>query len=151
MTFNNYAGSMNRTPTFLVGRPFLLEHKKFFLYRVFSVRRIKNKKSEQQKVFYLVFCCSDLISTIFLFLIIVKFGGKKIKMKKKRQFTVIIEEGEDGYLIGTALELKGCHTQGKTMEELLKNVKEAIELYLEVEGKGEPYIKEIIGIQKVAV
>ncbi len=34
-------------------------------------------------------------------------------MKKKRQFTVIIEEGEDGYLIGTALELKGCHTQGK--------------------------------------
>jgi predicted RNase H-like HicB family nuclease len=72
-------------------------------------------------------------------------------MKKKRQFTVIIEEGEDGYLIGTALELKGCHTQGKTMEELLKNVKEAIELYLEVEGKGEPYIKEIIGIQKVAV
>jgi predicted RNase H-like HicB family nuclease len=55
-------------------------------------------------------------------------------MKKKRQFTVIIEEGEDGYLIGTALELKGCHTQGKTVEELLKNIREAIELYLEVEG-----------------
>jgi len=72
-------------------------------------------------------------------------------MKKKRQFTVIIEEGEDGYLIGTALELKGCHTQGKTMEELLKNIREAIELYLEVEGEEEPYIKEIIGIQKVAV
>ena len=34
-------------------------------------------------------------------------------MKKKRQFTVIIEEGEDGYLIGTALELKGCHTKGE--------------------------------------
>ena len=34
-------------------------------------------------------------------------------MKKKRQFTVIIKEGEDGYLIGTALELKGCHTEGK--------------------------------------
>ena len=29
-------------------------------------------------------------------------GGIKIEMKKKRQFTVIIEEGEDGYLIGTA-------------------------------------------------
>ena len=75
-------------------------------------------------------------------------------MKKKRQFTVIIEEGEDGYLIGTALELKGCHTQGKTVEELLKNIREAIELYLEVEGvegEEEPYIKEIVGIQKVAV
>jgi len=74
-----------------------------------------------------------------------------IKMKKKRQFTVIIEEGEDGYLIGTALELKGCHTQGKTIEELLKNIREAIELYLGVEGEEEPYIKEIVGIQKVAV
>jgi len=75
-------------------------------------------------------------------------------MKKKRQYTVIIEEGEDGYLIGTALELKGCHTQGKTVEELLKNIREAIELYLEVEGvegEEEPYIKEIVGIQKVAV
>jgi len=72
-------------------------------------------------------------------------------MKKKRKFTVIIEEGEDGYLIGTALELKGCHTQGKTIEKLLKNIREAIELYLEVEGEEEPYIKEIVGIQKVAV
>jgi len=97
----------------------------------------------------------DLILTIFLFLIIIKLaraiGGKKIKMKKKRQFTVIIEEGEDRYLIGTALELKGCHTQGKTIEELLKNIREVIELYLEVEGEEEPYIKEIVGIQKVAV
>ena len=98
-----------------------------------------------------IFCRSDLILTIFLFLIIIKSGGKKIKVKKKRQFTVIIEEGEDGYLIGTALELKGCHTQGKTVEEVLKNIREAIELYLEVEGEEEPYIKEIVGIQKVAV
>ena len=72
-------------------------------------------------------------------------------MKKKRQFTVIMEEGEDGYLIGTALELIGCHTQGKTVEEVLKNIREAIGLYLEVEGEEEPYIKEIVGIQKVAV
>lgn len=98
-----------------------------------------------------------LVLTISMFLIINKLGrgnkgGKKVKMKKKRQFTVIIEEGEDGYLIGTALELKGCHTQGKTIKELLKNTREAIELYLEVEGGGEePYIKEIVGIQKVAV
>ena len=59
-----------------------------------------------------------LVLTISILLIIIKLsrgnrGGKKLKMKKKRQFTVIIEEGEDGYLIGTALELKGCHTEGK--------------------------------------
>jgi len=72
-------------------------------------------------------------------------------MKKKRQFTVIIEKGEDGYLVGTALELKGCHSQGKTMEELLANMREAIELCLEVQGEIEPYIEEIVGIQKVAV
>ena len=72
-------------------------------------------------------------------------------MKKKKQYTVIIEKGEDGNSIGTALELKGCHTQGETMEELLSNIKEAIELCLEVQGENKPYIKEIIGIQKVAV
>jgi len=72
-------------------------------------------------------------------------------MRKKRQFTVIIENGEDGNLIGTVLELKGCHTQGKSLEELLKNIREAIELYLEVQGDYDPYIKEIVGIQKVAV
>ena len=88
-----------------------------------------------------------LVLTISMLLIINKLGrgnkgGKKVKMKKKRQFTVIIKEGEDGYLIGTALELKGCHTQGKTIEKLLKNTREAIELYLEVEGgEEEPYIK----------
>ena len=42
--------------------------------------------------------------------------------------------------------------KGKTIEELLKNMREAIELYLEVEGgEEEPYIKEIVGMQKVAV
>ena len=61
-----------------------------------------------------------LVLTISMLLIINKLGrgnkgGKKVKMKKKRQFTVIIEEGEDGYLIGTALELKGCHTKGEKL------------------------------------
>ena len=72
-------------------------------------------------------------------------------MKKERQFTVLIEKGADSNFIGTALELKGCHSQGKTIEELLINMKEAIELCLEVYGEAEPYIKETIGIQKVEV
>ena len=68
-------------------------------------------------------------------------------MKKRRQFTVIIEKGEDGYFVGTALELKGCHSQGKTIEELLENIREAIELYLEVQGEGGPYISTLCGVE----
>lgn len=53
-------------------------------------------------------------------------------MKKRlKNFTVIIEK-EDDYYAGSVPALKGCHTQGKTIDELLKNIKEAIELCLEV-------------------
>jgi predicted RNase H-like HicB family nuclease len=65
---------------------------------------------------------------------------------------MLIEKGEDGYYIGSVLELKGCHSQGETIDELLSNIKEAIELYLVVKGeKVEDYTTEIIGIQKVSV
>lgn len=51
-----------------------------------------------------------------------------------QKFTVIVEQGEDGYLISEVLELPGCHTQAKTYDELMKRTKEAIVLYLEVQG-----------------
>lgn len=66
-----------------------------------------------------------------------------------REFTVIIEEDEAGYLIATVPELKGCHTQAKSLDELMKRIKEAILLCLEVEGE-EPSLK-LVGIQKVAL
>ena len=47
------------------------------------------------------------------------------------KYTVILENGEDGYIIAHVPALKGCHTQGKTKEEALKNAREAIELYIE--------------------
>ncbi len=64
-------------------------------------------------------------------------------------FTVVIEKDEDGYLVGSVPALKGCHTQGKTMDELLANIKEAIELCLEVE-KDIP-TEEFVGVQQVKV
>jgi len=71
-------------------------------------------------------------------------------MKKRiKNFTVIIEQDEDGCYIGSVPVLKGCHTQGKTIDELLKNVKEAIELCLEVEKDSPEY--NFIGIQQVKV
>lgn len=43
---------------------------------------------------------------------------------------VVIEKGLDGYFVAHCPSLKSCWSQGKTEEEALKNIKEAIELYL---------------------
>lgn len=48
------------------------------------------------------------------------------------KFKVIVEKGEDGYYVVTVPSLPGCISQGKTEEEALENIKEAIELYLEI-------------------
>ena len=49
----------------------------------------------------------------------------------KKKYKIFVEKGMDGYLVGEAPELPGCYSQGKTMKELMGNMKEAIELYLE--------------------
>ncbi len=43
---------------------------------------------------------------------------------------IIIEKDQEGYY-AFCPELKGCHTQGDTIEEVLENIKEAAELYVE--------------------
>ena len=67
----------------------------------------------------------------------------------KRVFTVIIEKDEDGVYIAEVPDLKGCYTQGETVEEVMKNIREVIEMCLE-EQKDVPK-HEFIGIQKVEV
>lgn len=44
---------------------------------------------------------------------------------------VILERGEDGYFVAHCPSLKGCWSQGRTREEALRNIREAVELYLE--------------------
>jgi len=66
-------------------------------------------------------------------------------------FNIIIEKGEDGYLIAEVVELSGCRTQAKTMDELLVRIKEAITLYLECESSGIEVQSEFIGVQKIEV
>jgi predicted RNase H-like HicB family nuclease len=48
-------------------------------------------------------------------------------------FKVIIEPGEDGYFVAHCPSLKSCWSQGKTKEEAILNIREAIKLYLEPE------------------
>lgn len=69
---------------------------------------------------------------------------------KKYNFTILIEKDEDGMYIASTLSLKGCHTQAKSVEELLPRIKEAIELCFEVE-KEEVLQNEFIGVQQVEV
>ncbi len=52
----------------------------------------------------------------------------------KREFNIFIEQDEDGFLVASVPELKGCHTQAKSFDVLIKRIREAIELCLEVEG-----------------
>jgi len=54
------------------------------------------------------------------------------------RFNVVVEQGEDGYLISEVVELPGCHTQAKTYDELMERTKEAISLYLKVTCKFNP-------------
>lgn len=77
---------------------------------------------------------------------------KKLSSKNQaaRTFTIIIERGEDHFFVGTVPELRGCHSQGRTLDELIANVKEAIQLCLEVEGEPREKL-ELVGIQRVEV
>ncbi len=54
---------------------------------------------------------------------------------KGREFTIPIERDEDGYYVGEVIELPGCFTQARSVEELMKRIKEAIALYLKEVGE----------------
>jgi predicted RNase H-like HicB family nuclease len=49
---------------------------------------------------------------------------------QKDPFTVLVEQDEEGYYVATEPELRGCHTQAKSLDALKKRIVEAIELCL---------------------
>ena len=68
-----------------------------------------------------------------------------------RDFTVVIERDEAGYLVATVPALRGCHTQARSMDMLLDRIKEAIQLCPEAEDEGTGPELELVGIQRVTV
>ncbi len=67
-----------------------------------------------------------------------------------KEFNVVIERDNDGYFVASVPSLRGCHTQAKSLDELMERIQEAIELCLEFEEvSSEPM--EFVGIQKVLV
>jgi predicted RNase H-like HicB family nuclease len=67
-----------------------------------------------------------------------------------KEFNVIIERDLDGYFVASVPNLPGCHTQAKSLDELIERIKEAIILCLEVQSQSTDNL-EFIGLQRVAV
>lgn len=69
----------------------------------------------------------------------------------KREFTVIVEKDEDGYFVGSVLQLRGCHIQVRSLDELMERIREAILVCLETEANVGENELQFVGIQKIAV
>jgi predicted RNase H-like HicB family nuclease len=79
-------------------------------------------------------------------------GGLQEAVMQRHHYTVILEREEDGGYHAFCPALRGCHTQGDTLEEALANVREAIEAYLEsLQKHGEAVPVEDILIKPVEV
>ena len=74
-----------------------------------------------------------------------------MRMKMKDVYTIIIERDEDGYYVGSIPSLPGCHTQAKSVDQLMERMEEAIALWLEVEKVSDHSPLELVGIQRLAV
>ena len=67
-----------------------------------------------------------------------------------RQFDIVIERDAEGFYVASVPQLRGCHTQGRSLDAVMERIRESIELCLEVEGEtGEAL--EFVGIQRVTV
>lgn len=67
-----------------------------------------------------------------------------------RQFDVVVERDAEGYFVGSVPALPGCHTQAKSLDELMARIREAIELCLEVQGQPIEDL-DFVGVQRVTV
>jgi len=73
-----------------------------------------------------------------------------MRKPRRREFSVVVNRDGAGFYVASVPELRGCHTQARSLDKLMERVREAIELCLEVEGRV-PTNTEFIGVQRVAV
>jgi predicted RNase H-like HicB family nuclease len=93
-----------------------------------------------------------MLKVVVLFVYLYSSNKYNINYKKMlhKTFNTIVEQGFDGYLISSVIELPGCHTQAKTYDELYARTKEAIELYLE-ENKEYKTEHKFVGLQQISI
>ena len=73
------------------------------------------------------------------------------KRRERDPFTVLVEKDEQGYFVATVPELRGCHTQAKSLDVLMKRVQEAIELCLPDQPRDGIPRRTFVGVQQVRV
>jgi len=66
-----------------------------------------------------------------------------------KTFNVIIEQDNEGFYVASVPELKGCHTQAKSLDILLDRIKEAIALCRAVDDSA--ISNQFIGFQRISV
>jgi predicted RNase H-like HicB family nuclease len=67
----------------------------------------------------------------------------------KKKFNIIIEKDEEGWYVSEVVELPGCHTQAKSIDELMERTKEAIRAYLE--GDEEQEFSTFVEVKQIEV
>ncbi len=68
-----------------------------------------------------------------------------------REFYVWVEQDEDGLYVGEVPQLPACYAQGATLDELLSNIREVIQLCLEDQGAEVSDFPVFVGVQRVTV
>jgi len=67
-----------------------------------------------------------------------------------RQFNVVVEKDSEGFFVASVPALSGCHTQARSLDELMDRIKAAIELCLEIQ-KNDVEQLDFVGVQRVTV
>jgi predicted RNase H-like HicB family nuclease len=68
--------------------------------------------------------------------------------KKPKEYHVVIERDSEGFYVASIPSIRGCHSQAKSLDTLMKRIREAAELCLEEQGASTEAI-EFIGVQKI--
>lgn len=68
----------------------------------------------------------------------------------KKEFSVVVERDREGIYVASVPELKGCHTQAKSLDELMERIREAAELCLEAQGEEAENL-EFVGVQRLTL
>jgi predicted RNase H-like HicB family nuclease len=76
---------------------------------------------------------------------------ESVRIATSKQYDVVIERDAEGFYVGSVPQLPGCHTQARSLDELMKRIQEAIALCLEVQDGPPPPALEFIGVQRVNV
>jgi predicted RNase H-like HicB family nuclease len=67
-----------------------------------------------------------------------------------KEFDVVVERDSEGFYVASVPALVGCHTQARSLDELMIRIKEAIELCLEVQDEQADQL-DFVGVQRVTV